>query len=75
MVFLMRNKKIELKNCLVLLMGLAGMFGSALISGFYNNTLFSLGAILLLFSLTAMILRVVIHNQFDQTAILQDGVK
>ena len=58
-----------------LLMGLAGMFGSALISGFYNDTLLSLSTILLLLCVIAVVLRVVIHGQFDQTTILQSEDK
>ena len=58
-----------------LLMGLAGIIGSALISGFYNNTLLSLATILLLLCIIAVILRVVIHGQFDQTNILQSEGK
>lgn len=58
-----------------LLMGLAGIIGSALISGFYNNTLLSLATILLLLCIIAVILRVVIHGQFDPTNILQSEGK
>ena len=55
-----------------LLMGLAGMFGSALISGFYNDTLVSLAVILLLLCVIAVILRVVIRDQFEPEKILAE---
>ena len=58
-----------------LLIGLAGMLGSALISEFYNDTLISLSIILMVLCLVSLILRIIIHNQFDQSAVVQDGAK
>lgn len=47
-----------------LLMGIAGMLGSALISGFYNDTLLSLAIILFLFSLVALAIYALIQRFF-----------
>src|SRR3990167_11015180 len=49
-----------------LLMGLSCMVGSALISGFYHDTLFSLSIILVSLCLAAVIFRVMVHDRFEQ---------
>ena len=55
-----------------LLIGLSGLIGSALISGFYNDTLMSLAIILLSLCIVAVIFRVMVRDQFDRAAVLKD---